>query len=209
MSSAAFQLYTDGGCDPNPGHCAAGAIIIDENETVLYMLSEYIGMGTNNLGELTAILHGLQRAVALNIKHLDVYSDSELCVHLCSKKKSTKKDHLLAILAPILEIVESNVFDHLEFNWIKGHAKLKWNECADRLCTNALNLYKSTLLSDASSATPLSVAESSTEDVLFMNCPFNEKEQVKQLGAKWNKEEKKWYAPDTPENRKKFAKWLK
>jgi len=53
--STQYQLYTDGGCDPNPGHCAAGAIIVDESETVMYMLSEYIGMGTNNLGELTAI----------------------------------------------------------------------------------------------------------------------------------------------------------
>jgi ribonuclease HI len=204
--STQYQLYTDGGCDPNPGHCAAGAIIVDESETVMYMLSEYIGMGTNNLGELTAILHGLQRAVTLDIKHLDVYSDSELCVHLCSKKKTTKKEHLLAILVPILEIIESNVFDHLEFNWIKGHSNVKWNECADRLCTNALNLYKSTFLTN--DTIPRS-EESSTEDVLFMNCPFNEKEQVKQLGARWNKEEKKWYAPNTSENRKNFAKWLK
>lgn len=40
----------------------------------------------------------------------------------------------------------------------------------------------------------------------YLNCPFNEKEEAKSYGAKWDKEAKKWYyIADMPDSR--FNKW--
>ena len=32
--------------------------------------------------------------------------------------------------------------------------------------------------------------------MIFLNCPFNEKDECKALGGKWDPERKKWYVPD-------------
>ena len=45
-------------------------------------------------------------------------------------------------------------------------------------------------------------------DVTYLNVPYNQKETVKSLGAKWDPEEKKWFAPKgvTLED---FEQWIK
>ncbi len=43
---------------------------------------------------------------------------------------------------------------------------------------------------------------------LFLNVPYNEKEEAKSLGAKWNATVKKWYVDLQPEEYVKFAKWI-
>jgi len=43
---------------------------------------------------------------------------------------------------------------------------------------------------------------------LFIHCPFDEKEEAKTLGAKWNSNEKLWYAPDE-DSYGKLKKWHK
>ena len=42
---------------------------------------------------------------------------------------------------------------------------------------------------------------------IYINVPFSEKDEVKALGAKWDKENSLWYAP-AGEDQSKFAKWV-
>jgi len=42
---------------------------------------------------------------------------------------------------------------------------------------------------------------------LLLSVPYNDKEEAKQLGARWNPELKKWYVEDR-ENYHKFSKWI-
>ena len=42
--------------------------------------------------------------------------------------------------------------------------------------------------------------------VIYLNVPYNERNYAKELGAKWDKEKKKWYAPIYEEE--KFSRWL-
>ena len=43
--------------------------------------------------------------------------------------------------------------------------------------------------------------------MIYLDCPFNEKDECKELGGKWDPERKKWYIPDgTPSE--KFEKWI-
>src|SRR5688572_29125467 len=51
-------LYTDGACSGNPGPAGIGVVIQRADEVV--EISEFIGSGTNNIAELTAILRGLE-----------------------------------------------------------------------------------------------------------------------------------------------------
>ena len=50
----AIVAYTDGACSGNPGPAGLGVIVMDG--TTRIELSEYLGTGTNNVAELTAIL---------------------------------------------------------------------------------------------------------------------------------------------------------
>ena len=43
--------------------------------------------------------------------------------------------------------------------------------------------------------------------MLILNVPFNEKDEVKKLGARWNPDIKKWYIHKR-EDYYKFAKWM-
>ncbi len=43
----------------------------------------------------------------------------------------------------------------------------------------------------------------------YLTVPYNDKDMVKQLGAKWDPDKRMWYVPDNTYNfRIKFAKWL-
>ena len=87
-----YSLYTDGSAIPNPGPCGAGAVLIDLDDNILWTLSEYLGEGTNNIGEITAILRGCQRFSEMNLdgETLKIYTDSELCVNLINGIKKNK-----------------------------------------------------------------------------------------------------------------------
>lgn len=43
---------------------------------------------------------------------------------------------------------------------------------------------------------------------LYLDVPYFEKEEAKQLGAKWDPRVKKWYTDAYPEDYVKFAKWI-
>lgn len=43
---------------------------------------------------------------------------------------------------------------------------------------------------------------------LYLNVPYEEKEEVKRLGGKWDPRAKKWYTDAPPQNYVKFAKWI-
>ncbi len=43
--------------------------------------------------------------------------------------------------------------------------------------------------------------------MIFLNCPFNEKDECKALGGKWDTERKKWYVPDGIDA-SSFQKWI-
>src|SRR5205814_508608 len=70
----AIHVWTDGACEGNPGPAGLGVVIIDGGEH--RELSEYLGQGTNNIAELTAILRGLE-SIADRKRPVIVYSDSQ------------------------------------------------------------------------------------------------------------------------------------
>lgn len=199
----AWTLYTDGSAQPNPGPCGCGAVLLDETGTVAWTLSEFLGQGTNNTGELTAIKRGVSRAKSLGATELDVHSDSELSVSIMNGTKKTKKEHL-AILSE--EIKADIGCMRVTFSWIKAHNGHVWNEMADRLADASLFHIKR---DESPKQMPSKPLTSETSGRLDLKCPFTEKDEVKSLGARWDANTKTWWAQDTKDNKAKFAKWLR
>jgi ribonuclease HI len=78
MSDQGFQLYVDGAAKGNPGEAGVGAILLDDQGTVIFRLGRYIGKATNNQAEYRGLILGLQETLAMGGKDVVVFTDSEL-----------------------------------------------------------------------------------------------------------------------------------
>ena len=45
------------------------------------------------------------------------------------------------------------------------------------------------------------------ENKFYINCPYHEKDLCKTLGAKWDKDKRKWYVPEGVDS-KIFTRWF-
>jgi ribonuclease HI len=75
-----FFLQFDGGSRGNPGPAGIGVTITTPTGDDVYELGEFLGSCTNNVAEYTALIRGLEAAIALNASQLTVKADSELVV---------------------------------------------------------------------------------------------------------------------------------
>jgi len=71
-------VHVDGGARGNPGPAAIGVVVSAPDGAVLDEVAERIGVATNNVAEYRALLRGLERAVALGAREVDLVNDSEL-----------------------------------------------------------------------------------------------------------------------------------
>ena len=105
--------------------------------------------GTNNLGELTAILRLLE-ATAESGDELHILADSQYAINVVSKwrlgwKKRgwTKADKKpIKNLELIQEIDRAMEGRHVTFEWVKGHAGHRMNERADDLARACAEAYQ-------------------------------------------------------------------
>jgi ribonuclease HI len=127
----AIQVWTDGACTGNPGPAGVGVVIIDGTER--RELSEYLGEGTNNIAELTAILRGLQE-VKDRARPVYVYSDSQYSIGLLTKPWKAKKN--IELVAELRDLVRQ--FSQLKFVKVAGHSGIPLNERTDELARDAV-----------------------------------------------------------------------
>ncbi len=132
MAENAIHVWTDGACSGNPGPCGIGVVVIDGKEQK--EISEYLGEGTNNIAELTAILRGLEN-VADRKRPVVVYSDSAYSIGLLTQAWKAKANK---------ELVErlrgvTRQFQDLKFVKVAGHAGIPLNEKVDQLATSAVS----------------------------------------------------------------------
>lgn len=135
-----FSIYTDGACSGNPGRGGWGAVIIDENDTVLSQLSCGYQLTTNNRMEILGVAEALAK-IAKNVRNADeitVYSDSQLVVETMNKgwKKKTNLD-LWHKLDEAIACLKSKGINDVRFVKVKGHSDNKWNNLVDRIAVDA------------------------------------------------------------------------
>jgi ribonuclease HI len=130
VPSDAVIVYTDGACTGNPGPMGIGVVVVDGRERK--ELSEYLGQGTNNIAELTAI----ERALALcpRERTVVVHSDSAYALGLLGQNwKAKKNQELVARLKKLAAQFK-------DIRWVKvaGHAGVPENERCDQLARQAI-----------------------------------------------------------------------
>ena len=131
-----IEIYTDGGCDPNPGPGGWAAIILDGK--VKKILKGYAAESTNNRMELTAALEALKQIDAS--KPIKIYTDSqylqkgvEQWLTNWKERNWKRKGGVLANIDLWKEISEEITHRKITWRWIKGHAGNPYNEQADRI----------------------------------------------------------------------------
>jgi len=137
----AVEIYTDGGCDPNPGPGGWGAILLYGPHT-----KEISGAAletTNNRMELTAAIQAL--AFLKRPCQISLYTDSQYLRRGITewlpawraqgwRKADGKPVENLDLWQELAQQAERH---RMEWHWVKGHKGRPLNERADRLATEA------------------------------------------------------------------------
>src|SRR3989338_1939907 len=120
-------IYTDGACSGNPGPMGIG-VYMRKGKRVMEMISQYLGKGTNNTAELTAIDVALEKAIFYNEKFIEVRSYSEWSIKVLNKQYKCKQQHLQRILKRIRE--KEPYFLLLKYIWIAREENVVANDLA-------------------------------------------------------------------------------
>lgn len=135
------EIWTDGGCEPNPGIGGWAAIILRGDEVL--EISGLDGATTNNRMEMTAAIRALERCDGPVLIH----SDSAYLVHGITKwlagwkrndwKRKGKNPTPLSNVDLWKRLDELCTARSVQWKHVRGHAGAKWNERADELATAA------------------------------------------------------------------------
>lgn len=131
----AIHVWTDGACSGNPGPMGIGIVVIADRQRA--ERGEYLGTGTNNIAELTAIQRGLDLAAEIapdRSRPVRIYSDSSYALGLLGKGwKAKANQDLVANLRDQLA-----TFPKVKLIKVSGHAGVDNNERCDQLARQAI-----------------------------------------------------------------------
>jgi ribonuclease HI len=131
IPKGAWVAYTDGACSGNPGPAGAGVVLVSPDGKTHEGL-EYLGMATNNVAELTAILRAaewLPKGAAAAVVH----TDSQYAIGVLQKGWKAKANGELVAKAK-LAVAERQA----RLVYVPGHSGVPLNERADELAREAI-----------------------------------------------------------------------
>jgi ribonuclease HI len=134
-SGETVHVWTDGACSGNPGPMGIGVVVVAGDRRKEH--GEYLGKGTNNIAELTAIRRGLEIAEELSPGQdfaVRVYTDSSYAIGLLSQGWKAKANQDL--VAELREFLRG--FHDLRMIKVEGHAGVPENERCDLLARQAV-----------------------------------------------------------------------
>ena len=144
-------IYTDGGCSGNPGPGGWGVVISADG--IVKQISGGEKFTTNNRMELLAAINALSiiknipkfegRKIIVNIDSQYVKNGITTWIKgwkakgwITADKKPVKNQDLWILLD------ELNSSLNVEWNWVKGHAGVEYNEICDSLCQQEIKKHK-------------------------------------------------------------------
>jgi ribonuclease HI len=142
-TSQQIEIYTDGGCEPNPGPGGYGVVLLHPRKRA--EASGGFRLTTNNRMEILAAITGLE--MLKQPCRVTVYSDSQYLVNAITegwaagwKKKdwwlnNKERAKNIDLWEKLLALCERH---QVEFRWVKGHAGNLENERCDQLSMAAL-----------------------------------------------------------------------
>jgi ribonuclease HI len=134
-AAGTVHVWTDGACSGNPGPMGIGVVVLAGEERREH--GEYLGKGTNNIAELTAIRRGLEIAAELapgRERPIRVYSDSSYAIGLLAQGWKPKANQ--ALVAELRAFLRG--YRSLHMVKVDGHAGVPENERCDLLARQAI-----------------------------------------------------------------------
>jgi ribonuclease HI len=138
--STRVTIYTDGGCDPNPGKGAWAALIIIDG--VEKEISGVISASTNNRMELTAASEALHSLKAPS--QVDLYTDSTYVMKgMTEWMPKWLAKNWRGSAGPVLNkdlwqaLLAETARHKIMWNWVKGHSTNRYNQRVDALVQKA------------------------------------------------------------------------
>jgi ribonuclease HI len=137
MMTEHVTIYTDGGCDPNPGRGGWAALLMDAqgHETVLSGADPHT---TNNRMELTAAIEALRALKAPAT--VDMYTDSTyLMKGITEWMPKWLAKNWRGSSGPVLNVdlwqrlLAETARHKINWHWVKGHAGNRYNQRVDAL----------------------------------------------------------------------------
>jgi ribonuclease HI len=137
------KIYTDGGCEPNPGPGGYGVVLVHPKKRL--EVSGGFRRTTNNRMEIFAAIRGIE--LLKQPCNVVVYTDSQYLVNAMmagwvirwKKRDWWRTNTERAVNFDLWERLLTLCQQHeVKFQWVKGHAGNKENECCDQLCCAAL-----------------------------------------------------------------------
>jgi ribonuclease HI len=198
-----INVYTDGACTNNgkPDARAGFGIWFGDNDD-RNTSESFTGPQTNNRAELLAIIKALTilRDEIEQGQPIVIYSDSSYSIRCCTtygEKMSKKGWQTKGEDIPNRQLVEVaynfvKKYNNVKFKHIRAHTGLEdehsiGNEHADRLANLSIGVE--------------SCPYQRIKNKIYLKVPYDEKDEAKKMGAKWDKSKKRWYI--TPKNKYK------
>ena len=182
-----INVYIDGSCVNNgkENACAGYGVYFKENDTK----NEYgrvEGKQTNNTGELTGIIRALEILSDFDIR-INIYTDSEYVMkcagyytaRLAKNNWKTQNDKVppnLKLLKKLHKLMNNK--ENVKLHHIKAHTNLQDEH---------------------------SIGNYHADRLANLAIGIDVENKVKKLGAKWDKDEKKWYYDDDISDENKLA----
>jgi ribonuclease HI len=126
-------LWSDGAARGNPGPAGAGAMLKKPTGEVLAEVSGFLGHTTNNVAEYKALLMGLERALELGIRRIEVRADSELLIKQLRGEYRVKDEKLKLLFAEAKALLARFASTKLL------HVRREQNAEADRLANAGID----------------------------------------------------------------------
>ena len=125
-------IYFDGACLPsNPGIACYGFVIEIENGKKISEYGIATPNGTNNVGEYTALVKSMEKALFIGITEVEIKGDSQLVINQMLGTYKVKAQNLIPLYQKAKEL--SKAFKKIEFKWIPREQ----NKEADKLAEKA------------------------------------------------------------------------
>jgi len=194
-----INVYTDGACINNGKKNARAGFGVYFGENDPRNASEsYTGKQTNNVAEMLAVVKAMTilKEEIENGEHIRIFTDSVYAMRCCSTygekcyKKYWSKGKLGNI--PNEAIVQAaysfcKEHDNIEFIHVLAHTGKNdkhsiGNHHADRLANEACGV--------------TGCPYDNRKGKIYLNIPFEDKDEAKKMGARWEPGKKKWYIFD-------------
>ena len=129
-----LEAYVDGGSRGNPGEAGSGV-----HFPGVVRVAEYLGMGTNNFAEYSALLTALRFAAFSHCEELHVFADSELVVRQIKGEYQVKSESIRLLYDSALRWIATIP------RFSISHVRREKNKESDKLANLAMDTRRNTV----------------------------------------------------------------